>query len=121
MSCRVDDLPGGVAVVRLSGDLDLTTVEIVRARLDGVADGVGAKLVADLSELRFVDSAGVHLLFTLAGRASHAALAFVVPVESPSWRVLQIAGLPLAAPVFATLDEALASLALPVEGGSVRP
>jgi hypothetical protein len=35
--------------------------------------------------------------------------------------VLQIAGMPLAAPVFATLDEALASLALPVEGGSVRP
>jgi anti-anti-sigma factor len=119
MSCRVDDLPGGVAVVRFTGDLDLTTVEAVRARLDDVADDVGAKLVADLSAVGFLDSAGVQLLFGLADRASQAALAFVVPAESPSRRVLQIAGLQLSAPVFATLDEALASLALPVEGGSL--
>jgi anti-anti-sigma factor len=49
-------------------------------------------LVLDLSELAFLDSAGIHCLFRLARSLTQRGgeLRLVVPPEAPSHRILQI-------------------------------
>ena len=111
---RVDD----TTVVRVVGDLDVTTVERVRETV--LADLPPGALLVDLSECAFLDSAGLHLLFQLLrprdGRRSP--IAFLVPAGSPVVRVVEIAGLALSAPVCRTLDEARAALAAPAQSAA---
>ena len=61
-----------VAIVQPRGELDLATVETLRAALDDIK-GAG-RLVLDLRGLSFIDSRGLHLLVALhrreIGRAS---------------------------------------------------
>ncbi len=53
-----------VAIMRPLGELDIATVETLRAALDGVREDRGA-LVLDLRGLSFMDSTGLHLLVAL--------------------------------------------------------
>jgi anti-anti-sigma factor len=100
----------GVAVVRLTGELDLTNVEEVGRRLEPAE--VSPAVVLDLSALAFLDSAAVHLLFSLARRRRDEgrALAVVVPAGSPVERLVAIVDLGRAAPVRTTLDAALTAV-----------
>ena len=111
---RVDE----TTIVRVVGDLDVTTVE--RFRETVLTDLPPGALLVDLSGCAFLDSAGLHLLFQLLrprdGRRSP--VAFLVPVGSSVVRVVEIAGLALSAPVCRTLDEARAALAVPAEGAA---
>lgn len=55
----------GAVHARLSGELDMASAPDVRTRLyEALSDGAQA-LTLDLSGLRFLDSAGVELLFRL--------------------------------------------------------
>jgi anti-sigma B factor antagonist len=58
MSLRVDDVPGARAL-RLEGELDMETIELLQGRLDD-ASAAGGPLVVDLRELTFMDSTGIH-------------------------------------------------------------
>jgi anti-sigma B factor antagonist len=54
--------PAGTAMtLRLAGELDLASVPILRDCLEGL-DGVFGRVVLDLTELTFIDSAGLNLL-----------------------------------------------------------
>lgn len=110
---------GGTTVLRVVGDLDVTTVGRFRESvLAGMADLPQSPVLVDLSGCAFLDSAGLHLLFQLLqprdGRRSP--VAFLVPAGAAVARVVEIAGLALSAPVCRTLDEAQAALAVPAEG-----
>jgi anti-anti-sigma factor len=100
----------GVAVLRVAGDLDVATVDLVQERLVEAQAPGRAGLVLDLAAVGFLDSAGVHLLFGLVRRGEGARVAFLVPPGTHARRVVEIAGLPLAAPVCASLEEACASV-----------
>ena len=53
---------GGVAVVSVSGELDLATAPAVRTELEHVLRQGGEGLHVDMSDVRFVDSTGLGVL-----------------------------------------------------------
>jgi anti-sigma B factor antagonist len=97
-------------VLRIAGELDLTTVADADARISEADTG---DLVLDLTGLTFLDSAAVHLLFRTVRRlrGEERRLAFVVPSGSPAHRIVEILDLGSAAPVRPSLDEAIEALA----------
>jgi anti-anti-sigma factor len=52
----------GVTRVRPRGELDMSSVPILEARLREALDGGGRQLVVDLRDLEFMDSTGLTLL-----------------------------------------------------------
>jgi anti-anti-sigma factor len=86
---------GADALVRLRGDLDLSTAEVLQAEIAPVV-GLATRVVVDASDLAFLDLAGVDAL--LAARAALAArggeLALAAP-SSPAARLLGLLGDPL--------------------------
>ena len=57
-------------IVSLSGELDCAATPGVRARLDELRDAGWARVVLDVGEMTFVDSAGVHLFLDARERAA---------------------------------------------------
>jgi len=104
---------GAVCVVRLSGELDLdSSHEIGDALLELVPDQAEG-LVADLSELRYVDSAGVRLFVELSERLerNRQKLALVVPEGAAISRVLALVKLDLLVAVHESTAEAIGAIA----------
>jgi anti-sigma B factor antagonist len=106
-----DEHDGDVAVARLSGEIDSSNVHEIAARLRAALTNRSTAMVVDLSEVRYLDSAGINLLFTLADelRGRQQALHMVVPSSSPVARMLSITGLDQAYPAHRTLDDARAA------------
>jgi anti-anti-sigma factor len=96
---RRDDL----AIVRPSGELDVATVETLRAALDSVRSA--GRLLLDLRGLSFIDSAGLHLLVVLAERAQgdRSRLTLVAP-PAPVDRTIRLCGLDEALPFAAAVE-----------------
>lgn len=100
----------GVPVVRLEGDVDKLAVEQARARLDPLA--ASGRLVIDLDQVSFIDSAGLHALFGL-GRVASAAgggLALAVPPACAVAHVVEIVRLADVMPVRESVEAAAAAL-----------
>lgn len=98
--------PGGVAVVRVSGELDIQTVPALEAVLMPAA-GLGGQVIVDASALTFADSTGISL-FVRAHRDAQAAAGRLdlVVTESAVRRVLDLSGLIGILNVHDTLDQA---------------
>ena len=107
----------GVVVASLSGEIDLSNAaEITDALLRGVPnEALG--LVIDLSEVSYIDSAGVRMLAELDHRLGWRAQALrvVAPEESRSRRVLEIAGLERVLSLDTTVEAARTSVQDPSE------
>jgi anti-anti-sigma factor len=101
---------GTLCLVRVHGEVDLSNAHEVSAEI-GILMGQDAhRLVVDLSDITYLDSAGVALLLRLAERlrARRRQLHLVVPRGSPVRRVLDFTGLPRVIPLEARLEDALA-------------
>ena len=85
----------GVVVASLSGEIDLSNAAEITHTLLGGVPNEALGLVIDLSEVSYLDSAGVRMLAELDHRLGWRAQALrvVAPEESRSRRVLEIAGL----------------------------
>ena len=103
---RTDTEQTDVTVVALVGELDVTIASELTEQLEELA-GVRA-LVIDLNRVHFIDSAALHCLFRLA--RDHDSLAFALEPTSPIATTLAIVELDRAAPLWATLDEAVSAL-----------
>jgi anti-anti-sigma factor len=106
---RVD----GVPIARVTADVDAANAATVH---DLLADGLGPDtdcLIVDLTETRYLDSAGLDMLLRLAERLSHrrATLMLVIPEGSRLNRLAEIVGLPQAVKVHTSLFEARESCA----------
>jgi anti-anti-sigma factor len=99
----------GVAIVRLADDLDAANAAIVQAQLAAALGPDSLRLIVDLSNTRYVDSAGIDMLLRLGDRLAgrRAKLVLVVPESSPLRRLFAIVGLPDAIDVRAAMDEAI--------------
>ncbi len=103
---RIDSEQTDVTVVAIVGELDLTIASELTERLEELAELPA--LVVDLNRVHFIDSAALNCLFLLA--RDHDSLAFVLEPTSPIATTLAIVQLGRAAPLRATLDEAVSAL-----------
>ena len=101
------DAPG----VAVHGEVDLSVAEALEEALEAaIRESVGA-FVVDLSDLDFIESAGLHVLLRargLLGREDRA-LAVVCP-HGPVRRVFELAGLSELFALYPSREEAAAAL-----------
>lgn len=98
-----------IVVAVLTGEVDMSNAASVRQQIaESVTPGDDALLV-DLSELSFIDSAGLHMLIELGTvldeRRQH--LLLCVPHGSPIERAIEIIGLSRSVSVHADRGEAM--------------
>ncbi len=102
----------GLPVAHLLGEIDLSNAAALQSEM---ADAVGSQpdgLVVDLSELEFIDSTGIRMLFDLAAslKRHQQALRVVVPDQSHLADILEAVGLQRAAATDHSVDTAVAAL-----------
>ena len=97
----------GCAIVTAAGEIDISTVTLLRERLFEVAAS-GAPLVVDLERVSFIDSVGLATLVGAAKRAAAHGGSLQVACALPKIRQLvRLTGLDCRIPLARTLDEAL--------------
>jgi anti-anti-sigma factor len=101
---------GGTLVAHIGGEIDMTNAGSVRDQLLDSVPNDALGLVIDLRECRYLDSAGIEILFDLSRRLRmrRQELRLVVPPDSPLIRVLELTEVRTAAPVHETIDSAVA-------------
>lgn len=87
VDARLD--PGRAALVSVTGELDVSNVEVLRSAVDSVLPGADS-IIFDLSGLRFMDSAGIAVL---AGAAQKVRLAYLRSPSAIVSRVIELTGL----------------------------
>ena len=104
---------GDVVVAGLIGEIDPSNARALGRELTAAVPNDAAGVVLDLSEVHYLDSSGVQLIFELAERLEGRQQRFVVavPEGGPARRVLEIVALDETAPVVASRGEALARVA----------
>jgi anti-anti-sigma factor len=105
-------------VIPVIGALDLSTT----SRWDEdvqTATRRSPAVVVDLTQVSFVDSAGVRTLFRWVQRAERSGvpIAVVAPRDGPLWRLLEILDLASVAPIRDSREDALAACKGPGEPG----
>jgi len=102
-----------VVVARLTGELDIAGAEATGRRIAEAVPSSARGVVVDMTELEFIDSSGVSMLFGLARRVGsrRQELRVVAPAGKPVARVLDIVEFDRAAPVHADVNSAIAEIA----------
>ena len=100
-----DDVP----VAEVHGEVDASNVDQVAAALRSVVTNRSEELVVDLSPTRYLDSAGINLLFALGEelRVRQLRLRLVVAPRSPIARMLAITSLDRTLETYDELADAL--------------
>ena len=112
-----DDL----VIVTLTGEIDLSNAsDLESAILEAVPNGADG-LLLDVSQLDYLDSSGVRLLLSVAGRLSWRGQGFALasPEGSRCRRVLSLAGVEGAFPIAASVPDAAAKIRADV--GATEP
>ncbi len=104
---------GDIVIAKVSGELDIVGASSTG---EAIGEGVPAEaraLVIDLTRLEFIDSSGIAMLFSLARRLGgrRQELRVAARAGEPVQRVLELVEFDRAAPIYETVDEALAELA----------
>jgi anti-anti-sigma factor len=99
----------GVAVIPLSGDIDIVQRPTLTRKLLEATDNRDAGLVVDLTDATYIDSAGVHVLFEVAEALTQRQLkmALVVAEGSLVERVVDLVDLRAAASLHRTVESAV--------------
>ena len=102
-----------VVVARLTGELDIAGAETTGRRIAEAVPSSARGVVVDMTDLEFIDSSGISMLFGLARRVGsrRQELRVVAPAGRPVARVLEIVEFERAAPVHADVDSAVAEIA----------
>jgi anti-anti-sigma factor len=109
------------SVVAVTGELDLSTAAQWDEEVQTAARHSSA-VVLDLSQVRFVDSAGVRTLFRWVQNAERRSVLVVVvaPHDGPLWRLLDILDLESVAPICDSREDALEACKGPGDPGPLR-
>ena len=112
MSLQINsEKAGDVTVLTCAGDIDLSSAPQLREELASVFNEAKPHLLVDLSSVGFMDSTGIGIMVNALNlvRENNGACAFC-GAGTRVHRVLQIAGLINALPLYETRAEALAAL-----------
>jgi anti-sigma B factor antagonist len=109
LDIRIEAAEGSASLVSLAGELDLSTIPKLEARLfEELSSRPG--VIVDLTRLTFIDSSGIGLLIKAFRAADGSRMHTVVAPGSQVARVFEIAGIGRAMSVFGQRDQALAAL-----------
>jgi anti-sigma B factor antagonist len=99
----------GVPIAHAHDDIDAANAKLAQQQLADALGPDACSLVIDLSEIRYVDSAGIDMLLRLSDRLDNrrARLILVIPDSSQLKRLATIVGLPEAIMIHPTLPAAL--------------
>ena len=99
----------GIVVAALTGEVDMSNATSVRQRIADFVLPADDAVIVDVSELAFMDSAGLHALIELGTILDERRqqLLICVPRTSQIARAIEIVGLPHAVSVHADLTEAV--------------
>jgi anti-anti-sigma factor len=106
LDIRTED---GVVIAALSGEIDLANARAIGSLVTGSVPNDATGLVIDLSDVTYLDSSGVHLIFDLSERLSsrQQRISLVVPDGSRIRRVLDLVNVRALLPVAPTAAEAV--------------
>jgi anti-sigma B factor antagonist len=82
--------PAGTCIVTLAGELDTSNVASLEATMASITQQPPLRLIFDLGDLRFMDSAGIAVLLKAASTSSSVQLRDPSPIVQ---RVLEVTGL----------------------------
>jgi anti-anti-sigma factor len=110
-SLRVDrdrDIP----VVYLKGEIDIVNASHVGAQLFEAAPNDAPGMVVDLSDVTYLDSRGLHLLFELSERlrVRDQRLHLVIPLKAHIRRLLTLTRMDSIVPLFASVQDAIGQM-----------
>jgi anti-sigma B factor antagonist len=105
----------GVPIAHIYEDIDAANATVTQQQLADVLGPDASSLIIDLSEIRYLDSAGIDMLLRLSNRLDHrrAELILVIPDSSQLKRLATLVGLPEAIAIQSSLSEALQEAAKP--------
>jgi anti-anti-sigma factor len=108
----------GIVIASLTGEIDLSNAAEITDALLGSVPNEALGLVIDLSDVSYLDSAGVRMLAELDHRLGWRAQALrvVAPEASRSRRVLAIAGLERVLSITTSVEAARSSVSMSPEG-----
>jgi anti-anti-sigma factor len=110
----------GVAIVEISGEIDMSTAAGLRERLFELADS-GEPLIVDLNRITFIDSSGLGALVAVTRRAAGCGGSLHAVCSQPhTRRLLWLTGLERRIPLTATVDGALMQLTESRDAGHDR-
>jgi anti-sigma B factor antagonist len=114
---------GRIAVVTLSGEVDMSNATSVRQRIADSVTPDDTALVVDLAPLSFIDSAGLHALIELGTvlDEKRQRLVLCVPPDDPIARVIEIVGMPRTVSVRPDLDSAIGAAENEADPGAASP
>jgi len=100
---------GSVVIAAFEGEIDSSNAAELRLALSERLPTSASALVLDLSEVTYLDSSGIQLLFDLGRRlaARRQSMRLVVPADAPMRRVLELCAVESMAPMHPDVDEAL--------------
>lgn len=103
---------GEVVVARLTGELDVSGAPDIGDRLAESVPTSALGMVLDFTDLEFIDSSGIAMLFGLVRHLSsrRQQLAVAVGPGEPVARVLELVEFERAAPIHADVESAVAEL-----------
>jgi anti-anti-sigma factor len=104
---------GDIVIASLTGELDIVGASSTGEAIGEAVPSHARAVVVDLSRLEFIDSSGIAMMFSLARRLGgrRQDLRVVARAGEPVLRVLELVEFDRAAPIYETVDAALAELA----------
>jgi anti-sigma B factor antagonist len=115
---------GALVIAALTGEVDMSNATSVRQQIAESVTPDDDAVVVDLSELAFMDSAGLHSVVELGTllEERRQQLLVCVPPGSPMQRAIEIIGLPGAVSIHSSRDEAMeAARASTMESRPIGP
>ena len=113
MRTTVVDTPPGVAVLRLTGELDADTASTLQATLAHLLERPVPRIVVDLTEMKFCDSVGLSAFITskqvISARGGWLSFAGASPFLV---QLLETIGLSRYFAIFPEVDDAIAAAQL---------
>ena len=112
----ISELDGGIRLLEVNGELDLSTATQLEEPLEEAVSSPKAAVLIDLTDCTFIDSTGIALVVRAwqrvdagAGNGGEGGLVLCCQNEQVK-RVLEVTGLEHSLRVFATRDEAVSAL-----------
>jgi anti-sigma B factor antagonist len=103
----------GAVIARLTGEIDMSNATRLRTAIAEATPNGALGVLLDLSDVEYVDSSGIHMLYRLGEslRNRGQALRVVIPPKSAASDALRLAGVHRHVDVVEAVDEGLQALA----------